>query len=197
MPRAFDTREQTSIRESLQEAGARLFRAKGVLKTTIDDLASAAGVAKGSFYKFYDSKELLFFEILEGLHERLRAPLLMANKDARSRRHFEKLLRKLLLQISEEPLILFMGREDELQAVLRRVKPERLRDHERKDQAFIDNLIASWTDRKTPPSRDVVAARLTAVLLVCLRRDFVGKRLFPLALDAGVESLANCFFEPE
>ncbi|GAB6089972.1 hypothetical protein JCM12856_15650 [Spirochaeta dissipatitropha] len=37
---------------------------KGVQKTTIDELAAAAGIAKGSFYRFFQSKEELALEIL-------------------------------------------------------------------------------------------------------------------------------------
>ena len=36
----------------------------GMRKTTVEQLANAVGISKGSFYKFFDSKELLFFAML-------------------------------------------------------------------------------------------------------------------------------------
>ena len=36
----------------------------GIRKTNVEDLTSAAGISKGAFYLFFDSKEALFFEIL-------------------------------------------------------------------------------------------------------------------------------------
>ena len=37
-------------------------------KTSVEKLAEAVGISKGSFYKFFDSKELLFFAVLEDIH---------------------------------------------------------------------------------------------------------------------------------
>ena len=37
----------------------------------MDQLTKAVGIAKGSFYKFYESKEMLFFAVLEGIHAEL------------------------------------------------------------------------------------------------------------------------------
>ena len=34
-------------------------------KTSVDQLTKAVGIAKGSFYKFYESKEMLFFAVLD------------------------------------------------------------------------------------------------------------------------------------
>ena len=44
----------------------------GMRKTTVDRLAQAAGISKGAFYKFFESKELLFLEVLEDWHQRLQ-----------------------------------------------------------------------------------------------------------------------------
>ena len=40
-------------------------------KTSVDQLTKAVGIAKGSFYKFYESKEILFFAVLEDIHAEL------------------------------------------------------------------------------------------------------------------------------
>lgn len=195
MPRAFDERERADIDQSLRKAGAKLFRQKGVAKTTVDELARGAGIAKGSFYAFYASKELLFFDIIEALHVEMRAPLLDPLPNGkREQAAFERMIRDLLHQASTEPLIHLMGQEDELRAVVRRVPPEKLQRHEQADQMFLEALIALWADTDDPPERDVVAARLTAALLVGLRRDFIGERLFPHAFDSVVKSFVDCFF---
>ena len=34
----------------------------------MEQLTEAVGISKGSFYKFFDSKELLFFAVLEDIH---------------------------------------------------------------------------------------------------------------------------------
>lgn len=70
MPRAFDESERAGITRRLRQAGRRLFAAQGVVKTSVENLTAAAGIAKGSLYKFYLNKELLFFELLEESQKR-------------------------------------------------------------------------------------------------------------------------------
>ncbi len=46
-------------REDLLEAARRVFASKGLPNATISDVTEAAGVAKGTFYLYFDSKEAL------------------------------------------------------------------------------------------------------------------------------------------
>lgn len=64
MPRAFTAVEKETIHERLMEAGRDCFTRYGLRKTTIEDLTGPAGIAKASFYLFFDSKEALYAEIM-------------------------------------------------------------------------------------------------------------------------------------
>lgn len=44
-------------RDELLEAAERLLIAQGVARTTVDEIAAAAGVAKGTFYLYFASKD--------------------------------------------------------------------------------------------------------------------------------------------
>jgi AcrR family transcriptional regulator len=63
MPRAFTEKEREKIRRSLIRSGRTCFLKYGIRKTTIDDLVTMAGIAKGSFYQFFTSKENLYLEL--------------------------------------------------------------------------------------------------------------------------------------
>lgn len=196
MPRAFSVQEEASIRELLRNVARRLFASQGVLKTSLEQITSAAGIAKGSFYKFYQTKEVLFFELLEDSQTQIREPLLVGNLPThqKTRRHFEKRVRTLFDQICADPLVQYMGREQELLAIVRKTPPKILSAHQKEDQAFLDALIKRWNTKSKPPIRDVVAARVSVLLLVSLKRDFLGERLFPHAATSAIESLTDCFF---
>jgi len=64
MPRAFTEVEKEKIRERLFAAGRSCFTRYGLKKTTIDDLVKPAGIAKSSYYLFFDSKETLYVELM-------------------------------------------------------------------------------------------------------------------------------------
>lgn len=57
MPTAFTREQQESIREKLFRAGIYLSKSEGMQGMTVSRLAASAGIAKGSFYHFFESKE--------------------------------------------------------------------------------------------------------------------------------------------
>ncbi|NLC69301.1 MAG: TetR/AcrR family transcriptional regulator [Clostridiaceae bacterium] len=70
MPR-FSKNEKEFIRNKLLKEGERLFATHGIKKVTIDDLVEAVGIAKASFYKFYESKEYLYLDIVQGIQKKI------------------------------------------------------------------------------------------------------------------------------
>jgi len=66
-------------REELLDAAQQLFLDKGIGATSIDDIASAAQVAKGTFYLYFPSKEALLHALQErfvaGFLERLESAM--------------------------------------------------------------------------------------------------------------------------
>ena len=65
MPRPWSEEEKKIIKKSLIKEGRKLFEKYGLQKTTIDEIVSAARISKGSFYRFYQSKEELYFDVLD------------------------------------------------------------------------------------------------------------------------------------
>lgn len=57
--------DKEARRNRILEAAAVVFAKHGYQQTTIDQIAEAAGVAKGSFYLVFDSKEDLFYGLFE------------------------------------------------------------------------------------------------------------------------------------
>lgn len=59
------TKQRTTAREKLLTAAQELMLERGYNATTVDDICTHAGVSKGSFYHFFDSKEGLGLATLE------------------------------------------------------------------------------------------------------------------------------------
>jgi AcrR family transcriptional regulator len=60
-------------RLEILDAGERVFLAKGVAKASVDDIVAAAGVAKGTFYLYFASKEALVHALRERWVESIQA----------------------------------------------------------------------------------------------------------------------------
>ena len=65
---AFTDEQNEQIRNDLIREAQRCGITIGMRKTSVEQLTEAVGISKGSFYKFFDSKELLFFAVLEDIH---------------------------------------------------------------------------------------------------------------------------------
>jgi TetR/AcrR family transcriptional repressor of nem operon len=62
MARPFKDSRQKPAKEKLLDAALTLIRTKGYSSTTVDDLCEAAGVTKGTFFYYFESKETLGVE---------------------------------------------------------------------------------------------------------------------------------------
>lgn len=65
MPIAFTDEELEHIRSALIQAGIRLSKELGLQKMSVEKLTAAVGIAKGSFYMFFGSKEDFILEVAE------------------------------------------------------------------------------------------------------------------------------------
>lgn len=65
-----DARKNLILREA-----ARLFYTRGYHDTSLQDIADAAGLQKGSLYHYITGKEQLLFELLEAVHQFLLSAL--------------------------------------------------------------------------------------------------------------------------
>ena len=74
MPIAFSDEEKMQIRERLLAAAEEIAATSAYKDIKVEALTTIAGISKGAFYKFYESKEQLFFEMLMREHHRMFAP---------------------------------------------------------------------------------------------------------------------------
>lgn len=63
--RAREARE--TRRRQLLDVALEVFSEKGYYEASITDVVTAAGVARGTFYQYFDSKEAIFHELLDDL----------------------------------------------------------------------------------------------------------------------------------
>jgi AcrR family transcriptional regulator len=69
----------TRTREALVAAARRVFERDGFLEARITDIAAEAGVAAGSFYTYFTSKEDAFAAVIDEVNEEMLHPRLAAS----------------------------------------------------------------------------------------------------------------------
>lgn len=71
MARGFTEQEREKIRNRLMEACKQSWTRYGYRKTGVDELCRQAGISKGAFYLFFESKEALFCDVLCSIQEQI------------------------------------------------------------------------------------------------------------------------------
>lgn len=81
MPRVSEA-TKTQNRERLLDAAAQAFADHGLAGAKIDDISVAAGLAKGTVYNYFESKEHLFREVLGAWSARVAEVRVSVDDDA-------------------------------------------------------------------------------------------------------------------
>lgn len=91
--KSFRETQFTIREEAIVEATKRLLASKGYELMSMDDIAAEVGIAKGSLYRHFDSKESLAAAVMVRLLQRTRAALAGLPADMPAGRRLEALLR--------------------------------------------------------------------------------------------------------
>ncbi len=201
MPKAFSENEKELIGKRLLEQGDRLFSTYGLKKTNIEEIATAAGISKGAFYGFYQSKEALFMDVVEQAELRLRQEVLavidLPGLSARAR--LLAVLKKAFALFEAMPVLQFFTGGD-YDLLFRRVPAEVLQEHLASDRAFLEELIARCREAGIPirAQPEQIAGLLYPLVLAILHQDDLGRKNIGGGIDLFLElAAAFCLGEVE
>jgi len=68
-------KKESNIREKIIRSALKIFAQKGFFKTTVDDIAQATGVAKGTVYLYFKNKQDLYVATIDESFSRATATL--------------------------------------------------------------------------------------------------------------------------
>lgn len=195
MPRAHTPEERERIEQRLFEAGREGFSRRGLAKVTIADLARGAGIGKGSFYRFFASKEALFLAIQEREEQAFKAALLREAEQAGSPREAViTLLRASATRLHEHPFLQLLLDPRTLAELTLRVPPEQLAAHRAGDREFFFSVVHDWKRRgwlREDLEPQTVFDVLAALFLVSAQRDLLSTPTIERATREMAEALAE------
>jgi len=201
MPKAFTEEEKEWIRERLLQEGEKQFTAYGLRKTNIEELADAAGISKGAFYIFFESKEALFMDVIEQVEKHFRREVLASIElpGPSPRARLLVVFKKAFSLLKTMPLLQFLTGSD-YDRLFRRVPAERVQEHLASDRVFIQDLIIRCQKAGIPIKVRVeeISGLLYALVLTILHEEDFGPNQFGSTVDLLLELVAAfCLGEVE
>jgi AcrR family transcriptional regulator len=191
----FSNAEREYIRSALLENAHRLFVQRGLKKTSLEELTGAVGIAKSSFYSFFESKEDLYLELLALERPEAEARLLpLLEIRGEPADGIAQFIRETINYIERMPLTRrLITHPEEIRLVARRAKPEHLEAKFQYGTLPIVQAVAGWQAQSLvidePP--EVIAGILRAVTMLMLHKDDIGSDIYPEVIDLMIRLIAQ------
>lgn len=182
MAKAFSQNETDMIIKDLKASARQYAASRGMRKITVEELAKEAGISKGAFYKFYPSKEMLFFELLEDLHSEIYevcADILTESPDKPAYQRTAEAVLAACKLMEQSGMMGFM--EQDVPFLLRRIPAKVLEEHYHGDEVHIKALLEN-AGLQPKGGIELAAAAVRGLFLTVSHRDNIGL-LYPQVLE--------------
>lgn len=179
---AFTEQKNETIRKELVREALHCAVTVGVRKTSVEQLTEAVGIAKGTFYKFFPSKELLFFAALETIHAETYAVAEKAMRDNAALLPTERALKTVLAAcqyLSDTKAMTFI--ENDAEYLLRRIPAEVKAACYHDDETHIRQILES-SGLAPKGGVELASAVIRGLILTVSHREEIGAT-YPRVLE--------------
>ena len=191
---AFTEEQNETIRRDLIREARCCGVTVGMRKTSVEQLTEAVGISKGSFYKFFDSKELLFFAVLEDIHTECFAAVQKSLQENAAIDPASRTAAAILAAcrwLSETKAFVFI--ENDAEFLLHRLPEEVKTAHYHDDETHIRQLLEKY-DLMPRRGASLAAATVRGLILTVSHKEQIGE-LYPQVLETLVYGACRELFE--
>ncbi|WP_314581419.1 TetR/AcrR family transcriptional regulator [Enterococcus gilvus] len=133
MPRELTPDEKARNKQMLVDKGRALVYQHGIKKVSVDDVVASAGIAKGSFYHYFSSKDEFLYAIVYQIHRELFGRLKIIAERIKPLSSYER--RQTIKAFSDQffssnDMIFFVKDQQEIQRFLLRYSKEKMAELE-------------------------------------------------------------------
>jgi len=200
----FSEDDRRRIRAELIEAGNELFTKFGLERTRIKDITEEVGIGTSTFYQFYDSKEMLYVEVLAKKREQLIDRVDASVADAETpREEARRMLQTMFSEVRDDPLISRLIVENELQTLTDQLSAD---EREQLTAGTADDglgYVEEWVQLDTFRFDDPALVRdmFTSLIFTTRSKEVVAdgsESIDPTIADTAlIETVVDGLFRPE
>lgn len=191
----FTQLEKERIKNELLDVAYRLFIEKGFKHTSFEDITSSIGIAKSTFYVFFESKEMLYMDLLGQEGEQIEKcvwPKVTAVEDIRSA--IKIYLNEMALELEKKILTQRLVYDlEEYKLVSRKLNPEYVSSKNLRSIEPLMDFIRSGQDSGMIINEDpdVIAGILRSALLIGSQKSNLQQYNYERTRELLFEAVAN------
>jgi len=190
LPKKFTENEKEYFKKRLKEEAMNCFSTYGVKKTTVDELVKRVNIPKGTFYLFYESKELLLFDAINDLHNEMQNKLLQEMAGLAEGLTVDRLtdfLFRLYKEVNNTGLLAIMM-NGELEMLMRKLPEEIVKEHLAHDDFSIEQFI-SFLPFRDGIHVEAYSGAFRGIFLTMLYKREIGDTVYDDALKLMLRGL--------
>lgn len=173
MPKSFTESEKAFIKDRLLREAEACLALYGIRKTTVDELVRRAGIPKGTFYLFYESKEALVFDVILKLNgevqQKLLDSILVLGKTPNAEDVTDFICG--LYESLEGSFLLKLIETGELEFLIQKAPPEIVELNVLEDDAMVGRLLALFPHADADKAKLFSAAMRGTFLMLLHKKE--------------------------
>ncbi|NMM61876.1 TetR/AcrR family transcriptional regulator [Clostridium sp. P21] len=191
-PRKFDWHEREKSKAQMLEAGYKLIRQYGMTHTSVEKVAEAAGLGKGTFYNFFPSKEYFVYEVIQHMRKQLMEEFeqLLDGRDKLPQTQAREFLKQIIF--SDRSIYKYLTSEDE-EKLRKALPPECFLDTER-EAAVMERLFEHMEGVRSDMNRHLVANLIKIMALAQMNQSELHTDALKETLESMYSLLFSCIF---
>lgn len=173
MPKCYSQEEKEYIISRLKEEAAKCLDRYGIRRTTVDELVKRVKIPKGTFYLFYESKEMLLFEVMIEQHDNIEKEMLEAISALRGTKATTDSMTDILFDFykkAENMPILKMLNTDEIELITRKLPKDIVQNHLMQDNLMVERLFGVM-GRESNEDLEAFSAAFRNIYFATLHRN--------------------------
>ena len=167
----------------IYQCAKELFSAKGFKDTNVTDITEMAGIATGTFYLYYPSKEHLFMEIYLDENDKLKHAIMEnVNVDGEPQQVIQQMLQQNMAGMAANPILREWYNKD----VFNKIEEKYLEKGgpQRTDFLYTTflEIIRKWQAQgkmRADITAEMIMALFSAVIVIDFHKDEIGFQYFP------------------
>jgi AcrR family transcriptional regulator len=200
MPKKFTDKEKVIIKKSLIKTGKEHFSIYGLQKTSITDLTKSVGIAQGSFYNFFNSKEELYFEILENEEAETEEYLqnIISSTDS-AKEAINETIKATYILFEKNKFLRRIYSSNDYDIMIRKISEDKIKNHQKGDtQRVLNTIISAQKDYEhINASPEIIAGLFRGITILNFHQDEIGSDLFPEVIELLAEVIAEGLVKKE
>lgn len=194
--RVFSEKERERIRQQMLEAGFPLLKEYGMTHTSISKITEAAGIAVGTFYKFWKNKEAYMAELISYHAHKMMPGLIGAEAIAGKRKLGREDAARYLRAVVDENISIYPHMTLEDEAGLLRATNAFVPDLA-KESAVAESLLQYLDHVRADVNLGLVANLTKVLVLTAESREELHESAYRETLEVQIETILNLIFEEE